>query len=128
MSGDGLFQVLPGGVELDEQVRFVIAGREEGDVGAQRFVFAGDGSGESGRQSRAFGEDCIGHFQHICQDEAQPLGMDGGIGSRSGLVIGPFVICHTQEATAFRVVGVEALGEDAQQDGHAEERAGYLDE
>lgn len=69
---------------------------------------------QAGRQSGTFGQHLARHFQNIGKHEAQPLAMNGGIGPGSRLVIGPFVIRHTQQAAEIRIVRIQALGKDLQ--------------
>ncbi|WP_205704009.1 hypothetical protein [Candidatus Chloroploca sp. Khr17] len=72
---------------------------------------------------RAAGEQIIREAQHLTQHKAHPGRVDGRVRAQALLVILPLLQRAAHASADLGVVRVQALGEDAQQHRHAQERA-----
>ena len=80
------------------------------------------------RDRLALGQHFAGQPEGLRQDELDPGVVDGLARPAALLVLLPLVVGRAQHPGLFRVVGIEAAGEDPLQHGHRQERPGNLDQ
>lgn len=73
------------------------------------------------RDGRAKLEQVSGEAKQVTEDEAHPCPMDGGVGTEPLLMILPLLQGLAYGSAQLGIVAIQALGEDPEQHGHAQE-------
>ena len=120
------------GVGLDHQAGLAgighVVGIADQEIGPQGFAMLGNGGLDRGRDRLALGQHFAGQPEGLRQDELDPGVVDRLARPAALLVLLPLVVGGAQHPGLFRVVGIEAGGEDPLQHGHRQERPGDLDQ
>ena len=73
-------------------------------------------------------EQVSGEAEQVTDDEAHPCPVDSGVGAEPLLIILPLLQGLAYGSAQFGIVAIQALGEDPEQDGHAQEGARNLNQ
>lgn len=126
--GDRPFQILVGRIGLDQQAGLARIGHSLGvadqKIRPKKLAMLGDGRFDRLRDRLPFGQHVVAEAERLPQHEVDPGAVDGRLGTWAILVVFPLLECHVQGAEVFRVMRIEALGEDLLQHRHGQKRAG----